>query len=157
MTIPPVEVTAVLSKSREDAFTAFVTNVAKWWPLDKHSVSPSLGEGTPETLVIEQHECGRIYEVSTSGVERFWGTITKWAKDQEIAFSWHPGKDPSLATSVSVTFTTIDNGKTAVTLTHSGWEILGDDAATIRDHYNSGWTGIIQDKFTHFAEGSVSA
>ena len=157
MSVKPVEVTVVLKKNKDEAFAAFTEKVSKWWPLETHSVGAYLGEPAPDTVAIEPHEGGRIYEISPRGVERIWGTITKWIVNEEIEFTWHPGRGEDQATTVNVVFESTDNGGTAVTLVHTGWEVLGEEAQSTRDNYHSGWADNLQNRYARFAEQQVAA
>ncbi|MEM9048124.1 MAG: SRPBCC domain-containing protein [Pseudomonadota bacterium] len=152
MSVEPVEVTVVLRKTKREAFIAFTQKISGWWPLETHSVGPYLGEPMPQTVVLEPYEGGRIYEMSPTGIERVWGTITKWTEDEEIEFTWHPGQKVDRATTVNVTFQTTDNGATVVALRHSGWEVLAQEAQNTRDNYDRGWADILTIRYRDFAE-----
>ncbi|MEO0979336.1 MAG: SRPBCC domain-containing protein [Pseudomonadota bacterium] len=150
MSLEPVTVVAKINRSPSETFDAFLSKVSHWWPLETHSVSPYLGEPAPETVVIERYEGGKIFEISTKGDHRIWGTILNYQEGKRVTFSWHPGSPEHEATTVSVAFDLADDGKTIVTLVHSGWEARGDKAAEIRGNYLTGWTDIIQRRFIDF-------
>ncbi|WP_434054164.1 MAG: SRPBCC domain-containing protein [Roseibium sp.] len=151
MSLDPVKVVTKINRSPSETFDAFMSKVSQWWPLDTHSVSPYLGEPAPESVVVERHEGGKIYEISAKGEHRMWGTLLDYQEGKRVSFSWHPGLPETEATTVSVEFELADDGKTIVTLVHSGWEARGDKAADIRGNYLTGWTDIIQARFTDFA------
>ena len=147
MPIDAVKVVTKINRNPAETFDVFMSKVSDWWPLDTHSVSPNLGEPTPETVVIERFEGGKVFEVAVSGQHRIWGTILDYEEGKRVAFSWHPGSPENEATAVSVEFEPTDDGNTLVTLVHTGWEIRGDQAAAIRSNYLKGWTDILQNQF----------
>lgn len=153
MHLDPIKVVTKINRSPRDTFAAFLSKVSAWWPLDTHSIGPNLGEPVPDTVVIERHEGGAIFEVSTTGERRIWGTILDYEEGKRIAFTWHPGLPEAEATNVSVAFDLMDDGHTLVTLVHSGWDARGEKAATIRTNYVTGWTDIIETRFAGFANG----
>lgn len=151
MPINAIKIETKINRSPIDTFDMFMSKVSDWWPLDTHSVSPSLGEPAPETVVIERFEGGKVFEIATNGQHRIWGTILEYAEGKRVAFTWHPGLSADDATEVSVAFERTDDGNTLVTLTHKGWEVRGEQAADIRGNYVKGWTDIIQKRFAGLA------
>ena len=151
MSLDAIKIVSKIKRSPNETFDAFLSKASLWWPLDTHSISPSLGEPAPDTIVIERFEGGKIFEISAHGEHRIWGTVLDYEEGKRIAFSWHPGLTESDATAVSVEFEPTDEGHTIVTLVHSGWEARGDRAAEIRGNYATGWSDIIQNRFTDFA------
>ena len=150
MSLDEIKVVSTINRNKRETFEAFMSKASHWWPLDTHSVSPYLGEPAPDTVVIERYEGGKIFEISASGEHRVWGTILDYQEGKRIAFSWHPGLPENEATTVSVEFEAVDDGKTVVTLIHSGWEARGERAAETRENYVTGWNDIIQTRFTGF-------
>jgi hypothetical protein len=47
---------------------------------------------------------------------------------------------------VTIAFARVDGG-TCVTLTHEGWEVLGDGAAPVRGEYQTGWDLVLVERF----------
>ena len=84
----------------------------------------------------------RIVESKDGAADSVWGTVTRWEPGVLIAFTWHPGYGPDAASKVTVTFEETD-GKTLVTLEHTGWESFGERAAEARDNYSKGWTVVL--------------
>ena len=67
-----------------------------------------------------------------------------------LAFSWIVGVTAEQEQLVEIRFTAEDRG-TRVALTHSGWEKLGDAAASLRDRYDRGWGTLIERHFVDYA------
>ncbi len=122
----------------EDAFRRFTAGIGDWWPLETHS----LGQKNAESCVFEGRVGGRLYEVQRDGTECVWGTVLRWDPPAAVAVSWHPDKDESLAGRVEVTFEAAGDA-TEVTLTHSGWELLGEEAEKTRAGYDTGWEYVL--------------
>ena len=56
---------------------------------------------------------------------------------------------------VEVRFAAEDRG-TRVELTHSGWEKLGEAAASRRERYDRGWRTIFEHDFVEYANSSAT-
>ena len=69
------------------------------------------------------------------------GRITRWEPPNLVAFTRHPGHEPSAATSIAVTFEEVREG-TEVVLTHTDWQ-NHPRPADARTEYDSGWTGVL--------------
>jgi DNA-binding transcriptional ArsR family regulator len=132
--IDPVAKTLELGVTPEQAFDLFVGGMGRWWPLDTHSVSSDAAED----VRIDERVGGAIREVTRDGVEHEWGVITAYEPGSRFQFTWYPGLPVAAGTHVDVRFDATESG-TRVTLVHSGWEVRGDDAKTIRNNYDSGW------------------
>ncbi len=87
---------------------------------------------------LEARVGGKIAERTRDGKTHIWGTVLVWEAPERLVFTWHPGREESTAQQVEVRFTPSAGGST-VSLTHTGWEVLGDVAAETRDGYDSGW------------------
>ena len=150
MKIEPVVVEISISKRPEAAFELFTLRVAEWWPLHTHSLG-AYEQETPQSAIMEPHVGGRIIEVSPDGKERLWGSITAWEPGEFLSFTWHVGRPPENATTVSVTFRPSDIGGTQITLVHDNWQALGDEGPEQRDQYASGWADLLNNCFLPFA------
>lgn len=125
-----------------DAFALFTDKIGTWWPVESHSVSA--GQGAPsQSLSLEGKPGGALIEIGHDGTEHSWGTVEEWEPGHSFATTWHPGKMADRQTRVRVTFEADGDG-TLVTLTHSGWEALGDDAVQMRTGYDGGWNGVLE-------------
>ena len=130
----PIVRTITVPAPCAQAFERFTAKMGSWWPLVDHSVA---GENA-ESVTFEERAGGRIYEVARDGAEADWGAVVIWDPPHKVAFSWHPGREPSTAQQVEVTFED-SGGHTRVTLSHSGWENFGDGAEAAHAEYGPGW------------------
>lgn len=144
--LPPVRKSVHVPWPVEAAFVRFTREMGSWWPLRTHSVGADLARG----VVFEEGAGGRIYEREEGGQTHLWGTVTAWEPPRRVRFTWHPGREASGAQDVEVRFTA-EGGGTRVELTHSGWETLGDKAASTRRDYDSGWPPVL----ARYAGGGV--
>ena len=150
--IEPVVVDVTINREPAEAFDLFTRRIAEWWPLETHSLGASGNGGRPETVVMEPHVGGLIYEISPDGERQPWGSVTAWEPGVHVAFTWHVGRAPESGTHVSVNFRPADAGGTHMTLTHDNWHVLGAEAEEQRERYLTGWTGLLNDLFLPFAQ-----
>jgi uncharacterized protein YciI len=134
MTIAPVVRNVVVSASPDVAYEAWTNRIGDWWPLARHSVY----EKDNSVAFID----GEIVETSSSGETCSWGRIIESNPPGNLSFTWHPGYGPESASTVSVDFVPITDGRTLVRLTHTGWEIF-DDPAAARNEYRNGWPTVL--------------
>ena len=144
LTIEPVRKSVEVGCSVDEAFRLFTDEIDSWWPLATHSI----GQEDAEACYFEGREGGRIYESHGDGSVHLWGTVTAWEPPARVVFTWHPGRDASTAQEVELRFSERD-GKTRIELEHRGWAVLGDKAVTVRDGYESGWTGVLERYVAH--------
>jgi hypothetical protein len=137
--LSPIHTAIRVSWTPEQAFERFTTKMSTWWPLSSHSV----GERNAETVVMDPRVGGEIVERIRGGQESVWGSILEWDPPSHFTMAWHPGKEASTATRVTVRFVP-DEGGTRVELTHTGWEALGSLAATARRGYPMGWAYVLR-------------
>lgn len=135
---PPVIKTVTVTLPVAAAFQLFTAGFGSWWPLASHS----LGEEQAESCVLEGRVGGRIYEIQREGQQAAWGTVLDWEPPRRLVFSWHPGRLPDSAQQVEVIFQAMDGGA-QVTLTHTGWERLGDQAQAQWENYETGWVYVL--------------
>ena len=134
----PVVKQVVVPATLEKAFDRFTSEVDRWWPKETHSVS----KDRCRTVIWKGPEGTELHEIDDSGTRHVWGTFTAWEPPTRFAMTWHPGRAPSTAQRIEVTFESADGG-TLVTLRHAGFEALGEDAAEIRAEYDAGWVGVL--------------
>jgi uncharacterized protein YndB with AHSA1/START domain len=120
------------------AFEVFTERIGAWWPLADFSV---YGDGA-SVAIVGPGVGARIVESKEGADDAIWGTFTRWEPPGAVAFTWHPGMGPDAASLVSVTFVETD-GKTLVTLEHTGWESFGERAAEARENYQQGWAVVL--------------
>ena len=145
--LEPVRVETVIAKSPRETFLAFTRDMTEWWPLATHSMSQSRLGQAALAVVVEPGEGGRILETAADGQIHQWGRVTLWHEFDKLAFDWHVGRSPDLATQVCVMFSSTDTGKTHVLLEHSNWAVLGAEAASVRSQYQGGWSHILCELF----------
>jgi len=122
----------------ERAFEVFTDEIGTWWPLRTHAVDTERSE----TVIMESHVGGRLYERSPSGEEHIWGTVVAWEPPSRIVYSWHPGRGEETAQEVEVTFAP-EGDSTRVEVRHTGWEKLGDRMEEVVASYDEGWDAVI--------------
>jgi uncharacterized protein YndB with AHSA1/START domain len=145
--LEPVVVTIDLSCSVEHAFDTYTDNMAAWWPLDSHAVETDKAT----FCVFEAHEGGSIYEVTSEGKQQLWGTVLDCTRPHLLRHTWHPGGDPQKPTTVALQFATVGTGS-RLTLTHEGFEILGERGPAVREGYGPGWQFVAGERFKSCAE-----
>ena len=141
----PLQMSFAVACPADHAFDVWTSRISMWWPPD-HTMS-----GDPETVVIEGHVGGRIFERARDGAEHEWGVVTAWDPPRALAFTWHLGRVADDATEVAVNFVSADGAHTRVTIEHSGWERLAevDDA---RRRTRDNW-GYVVGRFVEVASG----
>lgn len=145
--IAPIVIQVPLGCPPERAFSYFTRDIAKWWPLAKHSVC---GDRAAD-VAFEPRSGGRLFETDGEGNVHIWGRVSEWSPPGRLRFSWHPGHEEATAQWVEVIFAPHPNG-TLVTLTHGGWEALGARAAATRATYAGGWPTVIGFLFANYAK-----
>ncbi len=138
VTVDPLVKNVAVGVSVEEAFRRFTAGVGEWWPLATHSI----GQENAANCSLDGRVGGRLYEIQKDGTECIWGTVLRWEPPNAVAFSWHPDKTESLAGRVELEFEAVEGG-TEVTLVHTGWERLGDEAEETRASYDSGWDFVL--------------
>lgn len=141
----PVIKTIDVACAPATAFRIFTQDLSRWWPKDKHSVS-AMGGQPARSVTMDARQGGKLIEIGHDGTEHHWGSVKTYDPPAKLSLLWHIGKSAAEATIVEVEFTGQANG-TRVTLSHHGWEILGDDAQKMRDGYNAGWVFVFETCF----------
>lgn len=145
--IQPVVKSIEVSCDPATAFEIFTKRIAKWWPLDGHSVSAMSGH-TAKLLTLEPRNGGLLYETSADGKREDWGSVQIWEPGRRLMLKWHVMGPASQATQVDIQFTRTPDG-TRVDLVHSGWEILGENAQERRDSYSKGWVRVFETNYAN--------
>ena len=144
--LDPLIYTIEVPCSQEKAFGVFVNDMASWWPLDKRSMSLMDGGKPAKSVRVDAKEGGRIVEIGHDDTEYHWGTIRSYDPYDLIGMHFHMGL-PEAESLVEVRFTSLENERTRVELTHSNWEAYGDMAEMMRGGYDSGWVIIFEEAF----------
>ncbi|WP_417309627.1 SRPBCC domain-containing protein [Devosia sp.] len=157
MALEPIVVETIVKVSQRAAFVGFTARFAEWWPLHSHSVSAARGGPPPQSLIIEPWVGGRLLETGADGEGHLWGSVRVWDEFSALVFDWHVGRSAALATRVSVTFAMVDDGRTAITLVHDNWEVLGAEGAAIHARNAGGWSKLIGELFKTYVERGDAA
>jgi uncharacterized protein YndB with AHSA1/START domain len=144
--LPPVVRSVHVRRSQQDAFAVFTERIGDWWPLQLHGIYQADTAGV-------WFEGERVVERSTAGEESVWADVVSWSPPERLVLLWYPGGTPEDGTLVEVTFTPDEDG-TRVVLSHSGWEVLGDEAAQGRAAYAGGWVAVVEE-YQRIAEGGA--
>lgn len=128
------------------AFEVFVNRTSSWWPLDGHVVSVAHGKAALG-VTIEPRVGGAVYETMFDGRRAEWGEVLEYDVGRKFAMTWHPGNNADAPTRVEVVFEGRADGKTDVTLIHSGWEVWGAEAQSKRDNYDKGWDFVLGENY----------
>ena len=148
--LAPIVIDVVVPCDARRAFDYFTRDIARWWPLARYSCA----EQDAMTVAFEPCEGGRLVETARDGTEHPWGTVRTWDPGHRVAFSWHPARDPAMAQWVDVAFRDAGDG-TRVTLTHGGWDALGDRAAESREAYRNGWPTVLGRLYRDFCAAAT--
>ena len=135
--IEPLVKRVTVKVSPERAFEVFTRDMTAWWPLAGFSI----GGDDARRIEFGTAAGDRITEYGDDGPIGVWGTIVRWEPPNLVAFTWHPGHEPSAATNVTVEFDAVAEG-TEVTLTHADWH-RHPRSTQARSSYDSGWTRIL--------------
>jgi uncharacterized protein YndB with AHSA1/START domain/uncharacterized protein YciI len=134
MTIPPIRRQIVVDATPDRSYRAWHDEIGSWWPLARFSVYE-----TGNTVAFVGDD---IVETSATGETNVWGSVLEADPPHRLRFSWHPGSDGERGV-VDVAFSPIGDGRTLVTLEHSGWEAYADLAEEARAEYRGGWPGVL--------------
>lgn len=141
----PIVVAVELPAPAERAFADFTAGLAGWWPVGTHSLS----RDPASRCSLDARPGGAVEEVTAGGARFRWGTVTAVEAGRRVRFSWHPGREADTAQWIDVTFEAAGTG-CRVTLTHGGWEALGEIAPILRREYAAGWPDVLGGSFARF-------
>lgn len=137
---------------QQRAFNVFVEAVDTWWPKDKNSVSAMHGK-VAKRIVIEPRLNGIVMEVGHDDTEHQWGSVSAYDPHSRITLDWHVNMPADKACVVDVLFISVSEKLTRVELTHSRWEVFGDESVNMRNNYDSGWVGVFETAYRIAASG----
>ncbi|HYX84284.1 MAG TPA: metalloregulator ArsR/SmtB family transcription factor [Gaiellales bacterium] len=136
--IEPILRTVTVRCPVERAFELYTEGIARWWPLETHSVAAG-GAGTAVKAVIEPRAGGRMYEVMADRTEAPWGVVDVWEPPHRLVIAWKVNPAAAAPTEIEVRFTPERDG-TRVEVEHRGWERLGiEKGREARSEYHEGW------------------
>ncbi|WP_420858988.1 SRPBCC domain-containing protein [Marivivens marinus] len=144
----PIIKTVIVNCDPARAFDVFANRIADWWPLEGHVVSAAAGKAAL-AVTIEPRVGGAVYETMHVGGRAEWGEVLIYDPGTRLAMTWHPGNNADNPTRVEVGFAATDDGRCAVTLTHTGWEVWADQAGPRRDNYDKGWDFVLGERFVN--------
>jgi len=147
--VPPVVKSVTVPAAPARAFSLFVDDFARWWPLAQTHTGPD-----PVDCAIEPRAGGRVFERAADGCETPWGTVLAYDPPHRLAFSWIVELSAEQEQLVEISFTA-EGQATRVELTHSGWENLGAAAAGLRERYDRGWGRIFERYFVDYADSTA--
>ena len=149
--IAPVVKTVDVRRAVRDAFRLFTEEMSAWWPIATHSRARDADGEKTVSVTFEPRVGGRLYETLNTGEERDWGEVLAYEPDSRVAFSFQMGRPKDKAGEVEVRFEPLDDGACRVTLIHSHWERMGDEAEVLRGRFNNGWEFVFVDGFGTYA------
>jgi uncharacterized protein YndB with AHSA1/START domain len=141
----PVRKSVVVNTDVERSFSAFTSGIGRWWPRSK-----SIGATAQVDVVLEGRPGGRWYERGVDGAECEWGKVLLWEPPSRLMLAWQIDSnwkyDPALVTEIEITFTALGAKETRVDIEHRNLERFGDNAARIREMFDSegGWPGVLK-------------
>lgn len=139
----PIVKTIEVPCNQKMAFEVFIEQMDSWWPMGKFTTSAM--SGTPaKSIRVEAKEGGDIVEIGPDGDEHYWGTILKYDPYDLLSVDFHittPHEERGPGSKVDIVFTVLDDERTKVALTQTGWEVFGDKERIegIRGGYDFGW------------------
>ncbi len=142
----PIVISVDLAMAPAAAFAAFTERFGDWWPVATHSLSRDAGS----SCRFEACMGGAVDERAPDGTRHVWGEVLSFERGRRVRFSWHPGREPDTAQWIDVLFEPRTAGS-RVTLTHGGWEALGEIGPLLRQEYVSGWQHVLGVVYAAFA------
>jgi len=148
-----IEINADVDK----VFSAYVEKINDWWPRqgksNRYTWAPEGVE--PKDILFEAKVGGRYYERFADGSEFVIGKITEYEPPSKLSYTWQ-GRDWPGDSLIEVRFEPSGEG-TLLSLTHSGFEIFGEEADSMAEGYSMGTEEILGIFQTWFAENMVAA
>ena len=147
----PVVKTIDVKRSPADAYRLFTDEISAWWPVKKHSRARDAAGEVTVRVDFETRVGGRIYETLNTGEQRDWGEVLALEPGRSLRFSFQMGRPKEKSGEVEVRFEPLGADKCRVTLTHSHWERLGEEAEVMRGRFAGGWEFVFIDGFGGYA------
>ena len=151
----PVRKSVRVPLAVEATFRLFVDDIDRWWPVEvlSRTADEQYGDGvTVRRVVFEPRAGGRLYELTSEGVEGSWAEVLVYEPPSRIVLAWKPNDRDEPPTEVELRFEPDGEG-TLVRLEHRGWERLGARAEEARAGHDGGW----QTPLERFAAAAAEA
>ena len=147
----PVVKSIDVRRPPSEAFRLFTEEISAWWPMKNHSRAKDAAGEVTVRVDFETRVGGRIYETLNTGEQRDWGEVLAYEPGHRVVFSFQMGRPKEKSGEVEVRFDPLDADTCRVTLTHSHWERLGDEAEAMRRGFAGGWEFVFVDGFGAYA------
>ncbi len=155
--LEPIVKTIEVPCSQEKAFGIFLTEMGTWWPPDQRSMSLMHNGKPAKSLRVESRLGGQIIETASDDAEHLWGTIKTYDPFDYVSMDFHMGLPPDTASLLEIRFTSIEDERTQVELTHSNWEGFGDMAEMMYKGYGSSWSLLFEEAYASACRGESPA
>lgn len=126
------ETTVALSIT--DSFKSFTSEIGEWWPKN-HTRS-----GETASVFLETNQDGRFYERNADGDEFSFGVVTLWDPPHRFVMDWYMGSGVDNPSEVTIVFVSTSPNSTTITITHRGYEKIGDIWWNRIALFEKGWT-----------------
>ena len=144
--LAPITRGVTVAVPQERAFDIFTADMTSWWPAEHHIGSPPI-----EEVVVEPRAGGRWYTRHQDGTETNTGFVVLYDRPVEgqqgrFSVTWQIGADwsyhPDLVTTIDVTFTEQEPGRTRVELEHRDLQNFGEHAEQMKNVFEApdAWT-----------------
>ena len=101
----PVRKRVRVERSADETFRLFTEHIDRWWPVEvlSRAADEQYGDGVKvERVVFETRAGGRLYEVTSEGVEGVWAEVVAFEPPSRILLSWKPNDRPEPPTEVEI-------------------------------------------------------
>jgi uncharacterized protein YndB with AHSA1/START domain len=149
--LAPLVKSVDVRRTPAEAFRLFTEKMSDWWPLKNHSRAKDAAGEVTVRVDFEGRVGGRIYETLNTGEQREWGEVLAWEPGRRVRFTFMMGRPRDKSGEVEIHFEPLDVQTCRVTLTHSHWERMGDEAQVMRGKFANGWETVFVSCFGGYA------
>ncbi len=143
----PITIEFDLPLPASDAFRVYAERIGDWWPAAFTSSGDDL-----ETVVVEPHVGGGVYERARDGASFAWGVVRSYEAGAELVHSFDLAQDKQHPTEVAVRFTDTGDG-CRMHFEHRGWTEHNQEERS-KFASESGWASVLG-AFHACAHGSM--